>query len=60
MPINAGLGAWQPGGWFVLFRLGPITGVFEWVYAKPIRFPIRANKPIRFIGNVWAYWKNAS
>jgi hypothetical protein len=31
-----------------------------WVYAKPIRFPIRANKPIRFIGNVWAYWKNAS
>jgi hypothetical protein len=32
----------------------------EWVYAKPIRFPIRANKPIRFIGNVWAYWKNAS
>jgi hypothetical protein len=24
----------------------------EWVYAKPIRFPIRANKPIRYIGNV--------
>jgi hypothetical protein len=23
-----------------------------WVYAKPIRFPIRANKPIRYIGNV--------
>jgi hypothetical protein len=31
-----------------------------WVYAKPIPFPIRANKPIPFIGNAWAYWKNAS
>jgi hypothetical protein len=24
----------------------------QWVYAKPIPFPIRANKPIPFIGNV--------
>jgi hypothetical protein len=25
----------------------------DWVYAKPIRFPTRANKPIRYIGNVY-------
>jgi hypothetical protein len=36
------------------------TGCCSWVYAKPIPFPIRANKPIPFIGNAWAYWKNAS
>jgi hypothetical protein len=35
-------------------------GFALWVYAKFIPFPIRSNKPIPFIGNVWAYWKNAS
>jgi hypothetical protein len=29
----------------------------EWVYAKPLPFPIRANKPLPYIGNAWAYWK---
>jgi hypothetical protein len=37
-----------------------LVHVLYWVYGKPIRFPIRANEPIRYIGNVWAYWKNAS
>ena len=44
--------------WPALFRLDLKEP--GWAYAKPIRFPIRANKPIRYIGNVWAYWKNAS
>jgi hypothetical protein len=30
----------------------PLNAKQKWVYAKPIRFPIRANKPVRYIGNV--------
>jgi hypothetical protein len=58
--------------WLQLFR--PLAAAFSssgcgffvlavtrlWVYAKPIRFPIRSNWPVRYIGKAWAYWKNAS